>query len=332
MATFYLLIKEIVIQNANAIAGSFSYGFPAINGIMGAVHHLSRKLKDTDTRLDGVMIACENYQLHTFQAHSFADATFKQSRNPLTRKGETAAIIEEGKMHLTLSLIIEVQASREVWQQLRQEKESEQYCQKVRNLLLQQRIAGGNILSIAQTELFESAKKQEMIAGLLPGFVLLDASKDLMAITKELQSGKLHSTSIFGDLEEVSDEAGESVMTGVPARPQATALDALIEVATLHHLPPDEKHNEWHTYSVKTGRGWIVPIAVGYQGIAPQVAAGGMQNCRTQDYPSQYVETVYGLGKWVFPHRMDPDYWPTYFWRYAPVQNDLYLIQQTDFS
>ncbi len=330
-STLYLLFKEIAIENANTIAGSLSYGFPALNGIMGAVHNLSRKLQDSHTHLGGVMIVCENYQLHTFQAHPFADAVFKQSRKPLTRKGETAAIIEEGKMHLTLSLIVEVKTNRENWQRLRQESEAEEYCKKVQSLLLQQRIAGGNILSIGKTELFEATKKQEMIANLLPGFVLVDASKELVTITKELQSGQVHGLDGFGEIQELKDELDEPVLTGVPAQPQATALDALIEVATLHHLPPDEQNKEWRTYSVKTGKGWLVPIAVGYQGIAPQVASGEMQNCRTQDYPSQFVETVYSLGKWIFPNRIKSNEWNKYFWRYAPVQNDLYLIQQTDY-
>ena len=64
-ADFYLVFKHIKIQAANAISGPLSYGFPAISGFVGAIHALSRKLNGQAT-LNGVMIACHNYELQAY--------------------------------------------------------------------------------------------------------------------------------------------------------------------------------------------------------------------------------------------------------------------------
>ena len=109
-ADFYLVFKHIKIQAANAISGPLSYGFPAISGFVGAIHALSRKLNGQAT-LNGVMIACHNYELQAYQATPFSDRTFVQTRNPLKKNGETAPIIEEGKVHLEVSLVVELQIS-----------------------------------------------------------------------------------------------------------------------------------------------------------------------------------------------------------------------------
>ena len=168
-----------------------------------------------------------------------------------------------------------------------------------------------------------------MIAALLPAFVLMDAGQDLLAITRELQTGQQHLVNEFDEIQPACDENGAPLPSARPAQAEATALDALIEVATLHHLPPDAKDSkEWRTHSVKSGRGWLVPLPVGYQGIAAPFAAGELAHCRTVDYPSQYVETIYSLGKWVFPFRL-PENFQQCFWRYATPQDNLYLITQT---
>ena len=326
---FYLLFDRVQIQAANAISGPLSYGFPSLNGFLGAIHALNRKLPDLDeVTLGGVLVACHDCAIQTYRTHSFADATFNQSRNPLKKTGETASIIEEGKVHLTVSLLIEVTTSRALWNSLRQPEQAEQWCTRIQTLLMKQRIAGGSITDIGHTQLFEPHRKDEMIAALLPAFVLMDAGQDLIAITRELQTGQQHLVDAFDQIQLARDENGEPLPCAQAAQAQATALDALIEVATLHHLPPDDQNTEWRTHSVKSGRGWLVPLPIGYQGIAPPFAAGELTHCRTVDYPSQYVETIYSLGKWIFPFRL-PENFQQCFWRYAPPQDNLYLITQT---
>ncbi len=344
-AKFYLLFDCIRIQAANAISGPLSYGFPALNGFLGAIHALNRRLPESDgVTLGGVLVACHECDVQMYhRPHTFAYATFKQSRNPLNKDAEAAPIIEEGKVHLTVSLLIEVSKADQAWANLSQNPQSA-WCEQVRTLLMQQRIAGGSVTHIGDVQLFEPHQQDEMIAALLPAFVLMDAGQDLIAITRELQTGQQHLVDVFNEIQPAYDEDGAVLPTPQAAQAQATALDALIEVATLHHLPPKNKDSkdgkddkdskddkEWRTHSVKSGRGWLVPLPVGYQGIAPPFTAGKLSDCRTPDYPSQYVETIYSLGKWVFPFRL-PENFEQCFWRYAAPQDNLYLITQATFN
>ncbi|OOF69515.1 type I-F CRISPR-associated protein Csy2 [Rodentibacter caecimuris] len=314
-ADFYLLFKHIKIQSANAISGPLSYGFPAISGFVGAIHALSRKLNGK-VQLGGVIVACHNYDLQTYQSTPFSDHTFIQSRNPLKKNGETAPIIEEGKIHLDISLVVELTVSditlHRLFENGRDEEKTQHFLTECKNLLLTQRIAGGTIFDVEETKLMYLNEEWKIKHDLLPSFVLMDAQSKLQEITQELQK----------ELKQ-----GDFVIR--PAIPQATALDALIETATLHHIPNHSKakSNEWQTYSVKQGRGWLVPIPIGYQAISPLFKTGQLRHCRTQDYPSQYVETLYSLGEWVLPINLPEDL-SCCFWRYHAPQEGLYLISQ----
>lgn len=79
----------------------------------------------------------------------------------------------------------------------------------------------------------------------------------------------------------------------------------------------------------KQGRGWLVPIPIGHQGISDLYDAGDMQNVRNPEYPSQYVEAIYGLGKWVFPYRIK-DLADALWYQQYDESNNLYLVTQSD--
>lgn len=296
----YLVLRKIEIESANTISSPLTYGFPAITGFLGAIHALNRKLDEAgfQVKLTGVLIACHGIHIQRFRPHAFADYTFNQSRNPVKKDGNTASIIEEGKVNLTVSLIVEVNTTLRSSATL--SEDSDEFEQLCKTSLLQQRIAGGSVRSIQSVQLKERSEATELWKRLLPASVLMDASKDLIEITQSLQKDN----------------------------PEATALDGLIEVATLHHEPVDTSINKngWQTRSVKTGRGWLVPIPVGYQAITPQFLPGELAHCRNPEYPSQYVETLYGLGKWVFPNRL-PEEISRCFWRYRQ-ENNLFLVNQ----
>ena len=297
----YLLVNRIEINNANAISSPLTYGFPAITGFTGAVHALSRKISQVDGLqnicLDGVLIACHSCQPQIYRENSYKDFTFIQTRNPLKKDGKTASIIEEGRCHLTVSLVIGVYANDDL-----ADEQSSLLASKVLQLIQQQRIAGGSVVKLSYFEPVTFCKDADIDnfkTRLLPAFILTDAHKTLQSMTQQLQS----------------------------KNPQATALDALIETATLHHVPSDEHGTKWTVETVKKGRGWLVPIPVGYQGISPTFDAGEMQNSRNPEYPSQYVEAIYSLGKWVFPYSIEK--LETAFWyQKHDAEQDLYLVTQ----
>ena len=299
---YYLLFDHVKIHNANAISSPLTYGFPAISGFLGAIHALNRKIESDDPiYLDGVLIACHDCDVQVYRPNNYADYTFRLTRNPLAKNGDTRSIIEEGRVHLDVSLIVEVKI--EDRETLDDVNDQEKFINQITQKLYQQRIAGGQVIEIESVGLYSASESlDDLTQALLPAFVLVEAQQDLQEITAELQQKD----------------------------PNATALDALVETAMLHHHPQEK--DQWQTTSVKQGRGWLVPIPLGYQAISPLFEAGTVENARSNEHPTQFVECIYGLGKWVFPLRLQ-DNLSQAFWRYkcSELQSndaDIYIINQ----
>ena len=298
---FYLLIDRLEIQGANAISSPLTYGFPALTGFLGAVHALERKIPfPVSLSFNGALVASHACRVKRYRTNNYSDYTLNQSRNPIKKDGKTASIIEEGKVDLTVSLVIAVTCkdfADEDWLN----DNTDEFTSWVEQTLYRQRMAGGSVFAIDKVELLKSEALDELKPRLAPAFILIDARQELVAITESLQQDN----------------------------PGATALDALLEVAVLHHIPETDKqgNTEWKTRNVKQGRGWLVPMPVGYQAISTLYDAGFLKDCRTTDYPSQFVETLYGLGKWVFPYSLDS--LRSAFWYMKSNDNGLYLIEQT---
>ena len=299
---YYLLFDHVKIHNANAISSPLTYGFPAISGFLGAIHALNRKIESDDPiYLDGVLIACHDCDVQVYRPNNYADYTFRLTRNPLAKNGDTRSIIEEGRVHLDVSLIVEVKI--EDRETLDDVNDQEKFINQIRQKLYQQRIAGGQVIEIESVGLYSASESlDDLTQALLPAFVLVEAQQELQEITAELQQKD----------------------------PNATALDALVETAMLHHHPQEK--DQWQTTSVKQGRGWLVPIPLGYQAISPLFEAGKVEHARSNEHPTQFVECIYGLGKWVFPLRLQNNLSQA-FWRYkcSELQSndaDIYIINQ----
>lgn len=309
----YLLFKKVIIDGANTISSPLTYGFPAITGFLGSFHAMSRKMAEDEQlssiALGGVLLACHDCQPQMYRPNPYNNYTFNQTRNPIKKDGKTASIIEEGKCHLTMSFVVEVLADTKLTTE-----QQASAIQKTKQWIQQQRMAGGSVRGLARFEpvqFFDSSDISAVIPQLLPAFVLMNAQNEFAQIINDVQKDN----------------------------PDATPLDALIDVCTLHHIPESQKNGEikWSATSRKSGHGWLVPMPIGYQGISEVFDAGVMQNVRNPEYPSQYVEAIYSLGKWVYPQRLnriggEHDI-ANAFWRYHyDVDDSLYLVtQQQDF-
>ena len=305
----YLLFKKVMIDGANTISSPLTYGFPAITGFLGSFHAMSRKMADdeslSEVSLGGVLLACHDCQPQMYRPNSYNNYTFNQTRNPVKKDGKTASIIEEGKCRLVMSFVVEVLADTTLT--------TEQQASAIQNTkqwIQQQRMAGGSVRGLARFEpvqFFENSDISAVIPQLLPAFILMDAQNEFAQIINDVQKDN----------------------------PDATPLDALIEVCALHQIPETQKNGDtkWLTTSRKSGHGWLVPMPVGYQGISELYDSGVMQNVRNPEYPSQYVEAVYSLGKWVYPQRLnriggEHDI-ANAFWHYRYDADDsLYLVTQ----
>lgn len=293
-----IILRHAQVENANAISG-FTYGFPGITHFLGYTHALSRKLQTSHgLTLDGCGVICHQHQVHCYKPSKWGDFVFAQTRNPLTKEGETSPIIEEGRMHMTVSLLLECKGLI-----ANGDSGIAELKRHLELLCPSMRLAGGTINAIRQIEIVSIPELPEELARfsrrqlrrLLPGFALLDRTFLLADHFKTLQS----------------------------ENPDAELIDAWLDFAALKAqadpiLAEGEALNEttkanWR-YLPKPAGGWLVPIATGYRAISPLYPAGHVANTRDSQTPFAFAEAVYGIGEWCSPHRLDSI--EQLFWRY----------------
>jgi len=164
-----IILPWLEVENANAVAG-LTWGFPAITHFLGYTHALSRKLQVSHgLRLEGCGVICHRHQAHAYS--SGRDYQFALTRNPLTREGKTASFNEEGRMHMTVSLVVECHgeiANGDVGMH--------ELAAHLQTLCQTQKLAGGSITGLRRVQVFSTANLKTKLYGLMPGFVLHDRS------------------------------------------------------------------------------------------------------------------------------------------------------------
>lgn len=279
----YLLLEKVKIQNANCIAG-LTYGFPAISHFLGFTHALSRKLvPDFGIELTGCAVVCHQHQVQAYQPDGRGDYIFALTRNPLTKEGNTSPIVEEGRMHLTVSLIIECKGILDAAAVAR-------FTEAVASQSYRQRLAGGQIVDLHKVIVFAdddiASLSRQVMRKVLPGFVLADRSSLL----------KQH-------------YAQQKLLN-----PDTTMLDAWLDFAALKYqaVQPTatgaaaaEPQKVLWQYQPKPAPGYLVPITTGYKAISPLYQPGTVANSRDPQSPFCFVESAYGVGEWLSPHRIN---------------------------
>ncbi len=283
-----LLLPRLRVQNGNAISGPLTWGFPAVTAFTGFVHALQRKLReDMEITLDGVAIVCHQHQAQTSFPAGKRTQVFHLTRNPVGKDGGTAAIVEEGRIHLDVSLLIGVSGEALYDGVL----EHAAIAQRAWELALGMRLAGGSVLpptwklgERSQSMLIawpgtveeESRLSRRLAQRLLPGFALIPRDDLLIQHTATLQENNANLTS----------------------------LDALLDLTRLNIDPPGEDENgespgSWH---IRPRSGWLVPIPLGYRSLSAH-EPGSVRNARDRSVPFHFAESLYGLGEWRSPHR-----------------------------
>jgi CRISPR-associated protein Csy2 len=97
----------------------------------------------------------------------------------------------------------------------------------------------------------------------------------------------------------------------IEQNPEAELLDAWLDFSAIKYQaerPEGElaepTQADWH-YVPKPGKGWLVPIAMGYRGISDLYAPGKVARTRDTSTPFRFVESAYSIGEWLSPHRLD---------------------------
>jgi len=283
------ILPRLRVQNANAVSGPLTWGFPSPTAFTGFVHALERRLADEfGQRFDGVGIVCHAFDPQVFQPAGRRIHVFRLTRNPVGKDGASAAVVEEGRAHMEVSLVIATRSGFD------DDYDAHAFTTAAVQAAQGMRLAGGSILPTrigkrfearweslpdyldGQAEVFEKLRRR-----LLPGFALVHRP-DLLRRR-------------LVDLNRQADEASS-----------ATVLDALLDLTRLNiapHVPDPAKPDEveW-----KMGRrsGWLVPLPIGFAGISPLYRGGEVANARDDVTPFRFVESLYSLGQWISPHRI----------------------------
>jgi CRISPR-associated protein Csy2 len=307
-----ILLPHLRVQNANAISGPLTWGFPPPSAFAGWVHALHRDLADPEIVLDGVGIVCHAFEPQTYRPSGRYHNRFCLTRNPVGKDGKPMGTVEEGRAHLEVSLVIGVQGDLD-------QEEGEDLADKVLQRALTKRLAGGSLLEPGihkrlkpdylelsgylegDQELFRKFRRR-----LMPGFALMNRHRILEEHLQEIRQ----------------------------QNPQASSLDAFLELVRLNvdpvlEDPQDPEKVTWQASRTKPG--WLVPLPVGYGAISPLYAPGEVQNTRDSETLFRFVECLYSLGEWVSPHRLE--YPQEMLWHHQADPNaGVYLLTQPEIN
>ncbi len=94
--------------------------------------------------------------------------------------------------------------------------------------------------------------------------------------------------------------------------PEATLLDAWLDLGRLNYRATRREIDDKTGAPIDTTEwindaraGWIVPIPVGFASLSGLHPAGTVAGARDPGVPFSFVESVYSIGQWISPHRLD---------------------------
>lgn len=315
MSKSLLILRKVRVENANAIAG-LTYGFPAMTNFLGFTHALSRKLKpEFDIELNRCAVICHHHEVKAHRPKPYSDYVFSLTRNPLTKEEKTAPFNEEGKMHMEITLVMNVEGyfPNSTMQQVKAYLEGK---------LQAMRIAGGDIVDIESVEPKQSPQSEketrQLLFSTLPGFVLTDKSDVLEKHLDKLKAEDESADMLDALLDFSALKYHAISKTNVDIKTNAEGD------ANSGELADSDKKARWE-YLPKPEAGYLVPIMIGYKGISQLYQPGEVANSRDQETPFRFVEAAYGIGQWQSPHRFNDI--EKLFWHYQ-VNDDWYLCQQ----
>lgn len=290
-----LILPRLRVQNANTISSPMTWGFPAITAFTGLMTALARRLgREAGIEFHGVGVICHHFEPQVTQGGYIR--SFHLTRNPVLSDGSTAAIVEEGRAHLDITLVFAVALTGIPLS----DGERAQLAARIGELVAGMRIAGGSVIPPVPGTLHRPARAQ---LRLMP-----DDEVQRLAQFRRLSRRWLPGFALVS-----RDDLLQTRLAVLRERdPQASALEAWLDLSRLNHRAERrtgvDEHTGEATESVvwQTDRrpGWIVPMPVGYAALSGLHGAGSVAGARDGTVPFRFVESVYSLGQWISPHRL----------------------------
>lgn len=291
-----MIVPHIRVQNANAISSPMTWGFPSITAFTGLMTALERRLgRDAGIALYGVGVICHSIEAQvTSEGYTRA---FHLTRNPVLSDGSTAGIVEEGRVHLEVTLVFDIQVS----DAKRGDSQRAELAERVAHELAGMRVAGGSVMPGLPSS---TRRHNNPTLALLPD----DSQPDLQR--RDFRS--LARRWLPGFALVSRDDLLQARLTDLRAdNPSATVLDAWLDLSRWNSravaLPTGLGREQTADVDWVTDRrdGWTVPIPVGFTALSPLYAPGTVGGTRDSHTPFRFVETVWSIGQWVSPHRLN---------------------------
>lgn len=313
-----LVFNRLQIQNANAVSSPLTHGFPSMTAFLGLMWALERKLQAQGMTLqfDSVGAICHDFDEQVTEG-SYTKA-FRLTRNPVSKDGSTAAIVEEGRIHLEITLIFGVSGEAV----LDEAEPRQRLADQIAETLAGMRVAGGSVLPARRV-------------GRIPGAELLRLDENPEEASKDFRQRRRRWLPGFALVcrDDLLAQRLARLQAGVPA---TTALDALLDLSRFNWRPEvpeasgeqaDKKPVEWKHDRTE---GWIVPIPVGYAALSQVHPAGTVKNARDARTDFRFVESLYSVGQWISPHRLG-SYRELLWYAHSDVDAGLYRCRN-DFA
>lgn len=294
-----LVLPRLRVQNANAISSPMTWGFPAITAFSGFMVALARRLgAEAGIQFHGVGVVCHHFEAQVTQGGYVRN--FNLTRNPVLADGGTAAIVEEGRIHLDITLVFDVSLAHH----LQDDAARASLAARVGEVVAGMRLAGGSVMPplpgtlrrtpAAQLVLLEEEAEartrqfRRLSRRWLPGFALVSADDVLQTRWAAMQE---------------QAPAGSAL---------PTLFDAWLDLSRLNHRAVttsvwDEAADDYKqsvTWQPDKRPGWLVPLPVGFAAMSALHPPGTVAGARDETTPFQFVESVYAMGRWISPHRL----------------------------
>ena len=286
-----LVFPHLRIQNANAISSPLTHGFPSITAFTGLMWALERNLAKAKVplRLHGVGVICHHHQEQTTQGYV---RSFNLTRNPVDKDGSTAAIVEEGRIHLDISLVFSVSEIRtaDTVPKLRGATKPTHRNGRIRQATCWRKCVSPAAACCLPVRTWPA--RASWLA------VLADDPQERDRQFRQWRRQWLPGFALVGR----DDLLADRLRRLRERDPQTSLLDAWLHASRFNHEPvplqdgepaPADGKQRWADPWRGAGSGWIVPIPVGYAALSPLHEAGSVLNARDAATPLRFVESVY---------------------------------------
>lgn len=295
-AAALVLLPNLYVQNANAISGPLSWGFPSPTAFTGFAHALQRKAMERGLSASfqkgfgGVGIICHDFQPQVSWSAGDRAHVFHLTRNPGEKDGRPPAMVEEGRTHMEVSLVIAVKDALS-------RSEGERFAEEIFGMAQGMRIAGGSLLPPRISE--KPAVRRWWPLGAGP--------EEQLEVLRDLRRQLIPGFALVQRNDLLIDHLAEMRARQPGSGPVPNMLDALLDFSRLNivpGLPRPDSPNEVR-WDVHGKSGWLVPLPIGYSVLSSLYSSGDIQNTRDATTPFGFAESLYSLGEWISPNRVE---------------------------